>query len=58
MLRLWVLNAAAAVAVGAYAGCRFASVNNCLADGSTVWFEKANSQGNYEGIDNNLENCK
>ena len=33
-------------------GRRFAGLNNCSADGSTVLFEYANSQGSYDGLNN------
>ena len=59
MRGLWVILAVTVVsALGAREGYRFSGFNNCSADGSAVWLEKANSQGNYEGLGNGPENCK
>ena len=37
---------------------RFIGFNKCLPDGSAVWYQKVNAQGNFEGAVASEENCK
>ncbi|MEQ8344281.1 MAG: hypothetical protein RIB84_03510 [Sneathiellaceae bacterium] len=37
---------------------RFVGFDKCAQDGSIVWYERPNSQGNYDGLDVNAANCK
>ena len=57
MLKHIVALAALALLLTACEG-RFAGFGNCSADGSTVWFEKPNSHGSYEGLNNGPQNCR
>jgi hypothetical protein len=46
----------AALLTLAACGGRFAGLNNCAADGSVVWMEYPNAQGNYDTL--NTGPCK
>jgi len=37
---------------------RFIGFNKCAPDGSAVWYQKVNAQGNFEGAVASEENCK
>ena len=36
---------------------RFDGTSGCAPDGSVVWFEKPNSDGSYDGLQNSPDNC-
>jgi hypothetical protein len=57
MLKRILIGAALAVTLASCAG-RFVGPGVCSQDGSVVWFERPNSQGSYEGLNNSPQNCR
>jgi len=53
----FIVVVALAVALASCADYRFDGTSSCAPDGSVVWFEKPNSDGSYDGLQNSPDNC-
>ena len=53
----FIVVVALAAALTSCADYRFDGTGSCAPDGSVVWFEKPNSGGSYDGLQNSPDNC-